>query len=64
MAIWGSQDRTLQSRYFLPLFQSVFPGGYTYELEKAGHYSLEDEPEMIGLLIRQFLQLSSLSPIL
>jgi pimeloyl-ACP methyl ester carboxylesterase len=59
MAIWGKADRTLQSRYFLPLFQSVFPKGLIYELEKAGHYSLEDAPEVIGLLIRQFLELTA-----
>ncbi|WP_170227702.1 hypothetical protein [Mucilaginibacter frigoritolerans] len=55
MAIWGLADKTLQSRYFLPLFKTAFPNGLIYELEKAGHYSLEDAPEIIGLLIRQFL---------
>ena len=58
MAIWGKADKTLQSRYFLPLFKAVFPEGLVYELEKAGHYSLEDAPEVTCLLIRQFLELT------
>jgi hypothetical protein len=58
MAIWGKADRTLQSRYFLPLFKSVFPEGLVYELGTAGHYSLEDSPETTVLLIRQFLELT------
>ena len=61
MAIWGKADQTLQPRYFLPLFRSVFPRALTYELEGAGHYSLEDAPETIGLLIRQFLDLTSIA---
>jgi pimeloyl-ACP methyl ester carboxylesterase len=59
MAIWGKADRTLQPQYFLPLFKTAFPDGLVYEIESAGHYSLEDSPEVINLLIRQFLDLTS-----
>jgi haloalkane dehalogenase len=59
LAIWGKEDKTLQSRFFLPLFRTVFPQALTYELEESGHYSLEDTPELISLLIRQFLDCTS-----
>ncbi|MBS1606286.1 MAG: alpha/beta fold hydrolase [Bacteroidetes bacterium] len=55
MAIWGSADRTLNGKYFLPLFRSAFPSGTIHELPGVGHYSPEDAPEIIGPLIRQFL---------
>jgi len=56
MAIWGTADRTLQAKHFLPLFRSAFPDGRVYMLKNAGHFSPEDAPETISLLVRQFLQ--------
>ena len=55
LAIWGLQDRTLHSEQFLPLFRSAFPQGPIHEIDKAGHYSLEDAPEEITARIDQFL---------
>lgn len=59
LAIWGAADQTLQGEYLIPLFRKTFPSGHVYELQNAGHYSPEDAPETIGLLIRQFLDLTS-----
>lgn len=58
LAIWGAADKTLQSQYFIPLFQTVFPSGQVFELTDAGHYCLEDAPETISKLLRQFLNLN------
>jgi haloalkane dehalogenase len=58
LAIWGGRDKTLHGKYFIPLFRSVFPAGIVHELPEAGHYSPEDAPETIGLLIRQFLEIT------
>ncbi|MGO4291558.1 alpha/beta fold hydrolase [Chitinophaga sp. RAB17] len=55
LAIWGAADRTLHAKHFIPLFQAVFPSGQVFELQDAGHYSLEDTPDTIGALVRQFL---------
>jgi haloalkane dehalogenase len=59
LAIWGALDRTLHGKYFIPLFQETFPSGQVYELQQTGHYSPEDAPETIGLLISQFLSLTA-----
>lgn len=56
LTIWGSRDRTLHAKHFIPLFQSLFPAGIVHELSEAGHYSPEDDPETISLLIYQFLK--------
>jgi cis-3-alkyl-4-acyloxetan-2-one decarboxylase len=59
LAIWGSADKTLHAKHFIPLFRMVFPSGQIYELKDAGHYSLEDAPETIGALVLQFLDLTA-----
>lgn len=59
LAIWGMADKTLHGKHFLPLFRSLFQNGQVYELPEAGHYSLEDEPHTIGLLVKQFLALTA-----
>ena len=56
MAIWGKQDRTLHGEHFLPLFKTAFPQGPVHEIEKAGHYSPEDQPAIISHLIHHFVQ--------
>jgi hypothetical protein len=47
----GITNYSLLPKYFIPLFKADFPNGLVYTLEKAGHYILEDEPEMIAVLI-------------
>ncbi|KAF1004733.1 MAG: Haloalkane dehalogenase [Luteibacter sp.] len=55
LAIWGTADRTLRAKWFLPLFTTVFPRGRIEELAGVGHYCLEDAPTRIAELIRAFL---------
>ncbi|TCO45275.1 alpha/beta fold hydrolase [Actinocrispum wychmicini] len=55
LAIWGSADRTLGGKYFLPLFKDAFPHGTITELPGVGHYSLEDAPDKVAALLREFL---------
>ncbi|TXN38448.1 alpha/beta fold hydrolase [Flagellimonas hymeniacidonis] len=56
LAIWGMADKTLQPEHFLPLFSEAFPNGKIHRLEGVGHYSLEDAPGEIALLIKAFLK--------
>lgn len=56
MAVWGKQDRTLHRDHFLPLFRTAFPKGIVHELDRAGHYSPEDQPEVISHLIHHFME--------
>lgn len=58
LAIWGKQDRTLQGKHFLPLFRSAFPNGIIREVDRAGHYSPEDQPDLVGKLIDGFMRAS------
>lgn len=61
LAIWGSADKTLQAKHFIPLFRAAFPSGLVCELPHAGHYSPEDAPDAIGALISLFLEFYRLS---
>lgn len=54
-AIWGEQDRTLNSQHFLPLFTELFPDGIVHKLADAGHYSPEDAPAVIAELVTNFI---------
>ena len=56
LAIWGKQDHTLQGEHFLPLFRATFPNGIIHEIDKAGHYSPEDQPALVTHLIDHFIQ--------
>jgi haloalkane dehalogenase len=59
LAIWGEQDRTFQGKYFLPVFRSAFPNGIIQEIDRAGHYSPEDQPGLVGELIDHFMRASA-----
>jgi haloalkane dehalogenase len=56
LAIWGSQDRTLNGEHFLPLFEKLFPNAQVHLLPSAGHYSPEDAPDEIAELVVKFLK--------
>ena len=56
LAIWGEQDRTLHAEHFLPLFTQLFPNAAIHRLPAAGHYSLEDAPDEIALLVLDFMR--------
>lgn len=58
MMIEGMRDQVLIPKYFIALFEATFPRGTVYQLENAGHFLYEDEPETIALLIDQFIRLS------
>jgi cis-3-alkyl-4-acyloxetan-2-one decarboxylase len=55
LAIWGEADRTLRAEHFLPLFSTLFPNASVKRVVAAGHYSLEDAPDAIAVLIREFI---------
>lgn len=57
LAIWGTKDQTLQSRYFLPLFKSAFPDGDVLTVSNAGHYSPEDAPDIVARLVIEFIKM-------
>ena len=59
LAIWGKQDGTLHGNHFRPLFHSAFPKGIVHEIDKAGHYSPEDQPALVAHLIDNFMQESA-----
>ena len=58
MMIYGMKDKALLSEYMIPIFRDAFPNSPIYPLANAGHYCQEDAPETIGLLIRQFIDLT------
>ncbi len=55
LALWGTADRTLQARHFLPLFNQAFPNGAIRRLAGAGHYSLEDAPNETAQYVARFV---------
>ncbi len=59
LAIWGKQDGTVHGNHFRPLFHSAFPKGIVHEIDKAGHYSPEDQPALVAHLIDNFMQESA-----
>jgi haloalkane dehalogenase len=56
LAIWGDDDRTLRAEHFLPLFKAIFPDAPVKRLAGAGHYSLEDAPDVIAAEVTDFLR--------
>jgi haloalkane dehalogenase len=55
LALWGTADRTLHAKHFLPLFEQAFPNGTIHRLAGAGHYSLEDAPGETARRVAQFV---------
>lgn len=56
LAIWGQEDKTLNHKFFLPLFKQAFPNGQTHLLPGVGHYSPEDAPKYISKLVIDFIE--------
>lgn len=54
MMIEGMRDKVLLPKFFIPMFETAFPGAPIVKLETASHFLLEDEPEAIAQLIVQF----------
>ena len=56
LAIWGEEDKTLGARHFIPLFEQLFPDAPVHFLSDAGHYTTEDAPGDVTLLVKQFIE--------
>jgi len=54
----GMKDFALPPHYFISLFRAAFPNGSVIELENAGHFCQEDQPDTLVALIAQFIQLT------
>lgn len=54
MMIKGMRDEVLLPKFFIPMFETAFPGAPIVKLETASRFLLEDQPEAIGELIIQF----------
>jgi pimeloyl-ACP methyl ester carboxylesterase len=56
--IEGMRDKVLLAKYFIPMFETAFPGAPIHRLKGASHFLLEDEPEQIAQLILDFVEKS------
>lgn len=54
----GMKDFALPLQYFISLFRAAFPNVSVIELENAGHFCQEDQPDTLVALIDQFIQLT------
>jgi haloalkane dehalogenase len=54
----GMQDHAIPPEVAIGAFRAQFPGAPVIELEQAGHFCQEDEPELLVALLQQFLQSS------
>jgi pimeloyl-ACP methyl ester carboxylesterase len=53
---YGMQDRAIEPDYAIRDFKALFPNSKVFKLPNAGHYSQEDEPEVLLNLIRDFVK--------
>jgi len=53
---YGMQDRAIDPDYAIRDFKALFPKSRVVKLPDAGHYSQEDEPEVLINLIKDFIQ--------
>ena len=53
---YGMQDRAIEPDYAIRDFKALFPNSKVFKLPNAGHYSQEDEPEVLINLIRDFVK--------
>lgn len=58
MMIYGTKDKVLLAKYFVPVFKRAFPNAPIHYLDNASHFLLEDAPEEIGELILSFIKSS------
>jgi haloalkane dehalogenase len=52
---YGMQDKAIEPDYAIRDFKALFPNSKVVKLPKAGHYSQEDEPEVLINLIKDFI---------
>ena len=53
---YGMQDRAIEPDYAIRDFKALFPNAKVFKLLNAGHYSQEDEPEVLINLIKDFVK--------
>ena len=53
---YGMQDRAIEPDYAIRDFKALFPKSKVFKLPNAGHYSQEDEPEVLINLIKDFIK--------
>ena len=53
---YGMQDRAIDPDYAIRDFKALFPKSRVVKIPNAGHYSQEDEPEVLINLIKDFIQ--------
>ena len=53
---YGMQDRAIEPDYAIRDFKALFPNAKVFKMPNAGHYSQEDEPEILINLIKEFVQ--------
>ena len=56
---YGMQDRAIDPDYAIRDFKALFPKSRVVKLPNAGHYSQEDEPEVLINLIKDFIKENS-----
>ena len=53
---YGMKDKAIEPDYAIRDFKALFPDSKVVELPNAGHYSQEDEPELLINLIKEFMK--------
>jgi len=53
---YGMKDRAIEPDYAIRDFKALFSGSDVVEMPNAGHYSQEDEPELLINLIKDFMK--------
>ena len=54
----GLQDKAMPPALVMEDFRKLFPKGPIVEIENAGHFCQEDQPELLVALIHQFIQMT------
>ena len=53
---YGMKDKAIEPDYAISDFKALFPSSKVVEMPNAGHYSQEDEPELLINLIKEFMK--------
>ena len=56
---YGMQDKAIDPDYAIRDFRALFPQSKVTEIPSAGHYSQEDEPQILIDLIQKFMRVNS-----
>jgi haloalkane dehalogenase len=56
---YGMQDKAIDPDYAIRDFRALFPQSKVTEIPNAGHYSQEDEPQILIDLIQKFMRVNS-----